>query len=71
MNKRVVITGMGVVAPNGNGLDNYEEALRQGRSGIRFIEKLRDLKFGCQVGGSHKALTKWRRPIFRPKSAWR
>lgn len=49
--KRVVITGMGVVAPNGHGLPRYEEALREGRSGIRFIPKLAQLNFGCQVAG--------------------
>jgi 3-oxoacyl-(acyl-carrier-protein) synthase len=51
MRRRVVVTGMGVVAPNGYGLDNYEAALRAGRSGIRFIPELQSLNFGCQVGG--------------------
>jgi 3-oxoacyl-(acyl-carrier-protein) synthase len=51
MAERVVITGMGVVAANAHGLDAFEQALREGRSGIRFHEKLRDLGFGCQVGG--------------------
>ena len=46
MNKtRVVVTGMGVVSPNGIGLDNFETALRSGTSGIRFIPKLEELKF--------------------------
>lgn len=49
--QRVVVTGLGVLAPNGHGLDAYEKALRAGTSGIRFIEKLEELKFGCQVGG--------------------
>lgn len=51
MRNRVVITGMGVIAPSAHGLDNFEEALREGRSGIRFIPKLEELKFSCQVGG--------------------
>lgn len=51
MTHRVVITGMGVIAPNAHGLDNFEQALRQGRSGIRFIEKLKELNFACQVAG--------------------
>lgn len=51
MKRRVVITGMGVVAPNGHGLEDYETALRSGRSGIRFISELQSLNFGCQVGG--------------------
>ena len=48
---RVVITGLGVVAPNGNGLKEYENALRNGISGIRHHEHLAEHKFACQVGG--------------------
>ena len=48
---RVVVTGMGVLAPNAHGLEAYEDALRNGRSGIRFIEQLRQQNFACQVGG--------------------
>ena len=51
MAERVVVTGMGVVAANAHGLDAFEQALRDGRSGIRFHQKLRDLGFACQVGG--------------------
>lgn len=51
MKKRIVITGMGVAAPNAHGLDNFEQALREGRSGIRFIPLLEELKFGCQIAG--------------------
>ncbi|MCX5853446.1 MAG: beta-ketoacyl-[acyl-carrier-protein] synthase family protein [Deltaproteobacteria bacterium] len=49
--RRVVITGMGVTAPNAHGLNQFEEALREGRSGIRFIPKLQELNFACQIGG--------------------
>jgi 3-oxoacyl-(acyl-carrier-protein) synthase len=51
MAERVVVTGMGIVAANAHGLEAFEQALRAGRSGIRFHEKLRDLGFACQVGG--------------------
>lgn len=51
MNRRVVITGMGVVAPNGIGLSAYNESLRAGRSGLRHIPLLEELKFGCTVAG--------------------
>ena len=51
MKKRVVVTGMGVAAPNAHGLDDFEQALREGRSGIRFIPQLEELKFGCQIAG--------------------
>ncbi len=42
---------MGVVAPNAHGLDHFEEALREGRSGIRYIPELKELNFACQIGG--------------------
>ncbi|MDX1393250.1 MAG: beta-ketoacyl-[acyl-carrier-protein] synthase family protein [Gemmatimonadota bacterium] len=51
MSRRVVVTGLGVVAPNGVGLEDFEQAIREGRSGIRQFPQLADLKFGCQVGG--------------------
>ncbi|MBT8461375.1 MAG: beta-ketoacyl-[acyl-carrier-protein] synthase family protein [Gemmatimonadetes bacterium] len=51
MRRRVVITGMRVVAPNAVGLDAYERALRSGTSGIRHIPLLDELKFGCRVAG--------------------
>ncbi|MDD3250783.1 MAG: beta-ketoacyl-[acyl-carrier-protein] synthase family protein [Smithellaceae bacterium] len=51
MRKRVLVTGMGVVAPNAHGLENFEQALREGRSGIRFQPLLKELKFGCQIAG--------------------
>ena len=47
MKRRVVVTGLGVIAPNGHGLDEYESALRNGKSGIRFQPELAELKFGC------------------------
>ncbi|MFD1062650.1 beta-ketoacyl-[acyl-carrier-protein] synthase family protein [Winogradskyella litorisediminis] len=51
MKNRVVITGLGVVAPNGVGLSDFIEALKQGKSGISFHQELADLKFSCQIGG--------------------
>jgi 3-oxoacyl-(acyl-carrier-protein) synthase len=51
MKNRVVITGMGVVSPNAIGLKNFKKALRQGRSGIKFIPELKELNFGCCIGG--------------------
>ena len=52
MKHRIVITGMGVVAPNAHGLIDFEQALREGRSGVRFFPRLEELKFGCQIGGA-------------------
>ena len=51
MDRRVVITGMGVCSPIGNDLDNFSSALQDGICGIRFQPRLAELKFGCQVAG--------------------
>ena len=49
MNRRVVITGMGVVAPNGVGLEAYDRALRAGEAGTRHNEAMEESKFACTV----------------------
>ena len=51
MTRRVVITGLGVIAPNGNGVQEFELSLRKGRSGIRHIPVMEEMGFGCQVAG--------------------
>ncbi len=51
MKHRVVITGMGVCAPNGIGLEDFSNAIFSGKSGVRFHQKLADLNFGCQIAG--------------------
>jgi len=51
MNRRVVITGLGVCAPNGIGLEAFATSLKNGTSGIRFQPKLAELNFGCQIAG--------------------
>ncbi len=51
MKPRVVITGMGICAPNGTGLPAYEEAMFGGQSGIRKVPVLEELGFRCQVAG--------------------
>ncbi|PSK91488.1 beta-ketoacyl-[acyl-carrier-protein] synthase family protein [Taibaiella chishuiensis] len=48
---RVVITGLGVVSPNGVGIDNFRKALWEGRSGIRFFPELESIGFKCLLGG--------------------
>ncbi len=51
MGNRVVITGLGICAPNGIALDDFCEAMSHGTSGIRFIPRLQELGFGCQIAG--------------------
>ncbi|WP_034060511.1 beta-ketoacyl-[acyl-carrier-protein] synthase family protein [Lacinutrix jangbogonensis] len=48
---RVVITGLGVVAPNGVGLEAFAKAIKNGESGITFHQHLADLNFSCRIGG--------------------
>jgi 3-oxoacyl-(acyl-carrier-protein) synthase len=51
MRRRVVVTGLGVVAPNAVGVADFETALREGRSGIRRNEAMVEHGFACQVAG--------------------
>ncbi|WP_136468645.1 beta-ketoacyl-[acyl-carrier-protein] synthase family protein [Flagellimonas onchidii] len=51
MGDRVVVTGMGVCAPNGVGLNEFTKSLKEQVSGIEFDFKLKELKFGCQISG--------------------
>lgn len=51
MNNRVVITGLGICAPNGVNIPEFENSLRLGKSGISFHQELKDLNFSCQIGG--------------------
>jgi 3-oxoacyl-(acyl-carrier-protein) synthase len=52
LKKRVVITGLGIVAPNGAGLEAFTNALKNGISGIKFNTELERLKFSCQISGT-------------------
>lgn len=52
MSNRVVITGLGVVAPNGLNIPDFLHSLQNGISGIRFVPEYEDLKFNCQVSGT-------------------
>lgn len=54
MNNRVVITGLGVVAPNGVGVDQFTEAIKNGKSGIEFHPHLKEKGFSCCIGGIPK-----------------
>ena len=57
--RRVVVTGLGIVAPNAHGVSDFEAALREGRSGIRKIDKLVELNFRCQVGGQPQGVKEY------------
>ncbi len=50
--KRVVITGAGIVSCIGNDLATVEASLRAGTSGIKAVEKFKELGLRSQVGGA-------------------
>jgi len=54
--RRVVVTGLGVVASIGNGKDEVLRSLRESRSGIEFLPEMKELGFRCNVGGRVKGL---------------
>jgi 3-oxoacyl-(acyl-carrier-protein) synthase len=54
MERRVVITGLGVVAPNGVGLDAFTYSIKNGISGIAHDIELERLQFSCQIAGKPK-----------------
>jgi len=64
--KRVVITGMGVVAPLAHGLADFEAALREGRSAISRRPELAALNFSCQVAGVPEGIDEMRDGYFDP-----
>ena len=49
--RRVVITGMGVIAPNGIGVDNFWDSLVEGRSGVKEISHFDATSYPSKVAG--------------------
>ena len=51
MKRRVVVTGIGAVSPNGAGREAFWEATWQGRSGIRRIQRFDSSSLPVQIAG--------------------
>jgi len=51
MKRRVVVTGLGIIAPNGIGKDEFWNSLRAGKSGIKRISRFDISGYPCQVAG--------------------
>ena len=49
--ERIVITGIGVLSPNGVCRESYFEALKQGRSGVRTITHFDASSLPCRIAG--------------------
>src|SRR5262245_50765340 len=55
--RRVVITGIGVVAPNGVGRAAYWDALATGTSGVDWIKEFDPTPYACKVAAAVKNFT--------------
>jgi 3-oxoacyl-(acyl-carrier-protein) synthase len=62
--KRVVITGLGVVAPNGVGVSNFLHAIKNGISGIKHDAELERLQFSCHISGTPEISEELKRDYF-------
>ena len=51
MKKRVVVTGMGCVSPNGVGNKAFSQAALEGRSGVRRITRFDPSEIQVQIAG--------------------
>ncbi len=56
-NRRVVITGLGVVSPIGNDADSLWNALSSGKSGVDFLERINSDGLSTNIGGEVKDFT--------------
>lgn len=54
MKRRVAITGIGVVAPNGIGKDNFWTAIKAGKTGISKISSFNTSKYPVDIAGEVK-----------------
>lgn len=53
-NRRVVVTGIGIVSPVGNDLPTFWDSLQNGRSGVGLIQAFDTTGFGCKIAGEVK-----------------
>ena len=51
MNRRVVVTGLGVLTPIGTGKEKFLAGLREGRNGIGRITQFDPAEYTCQIAG--------------------
>ena len=52
--RRVVVTGLGAISPNGNGKDEFWSAVKAGKSGIGKVERFDASEYTCQVAAEVK-----------------
>src|ERR1041385_8130619 len=59
LRKRVVITGMGVVSPNGIGVESFAQALAAGRSGIGPLQGIEMTQLRSSVAAQVRGFDPW------------
>jgi len=65
VSRRVVITGLGVIAPNGNGVAEFELALRKGKSGLALQPAMVEAGFACHVAAVPQGVEALAQAAFR------
>lgn len=63
--RRVVITGIGTVAPGAKNSEEFLELLKEGRSGIKFSAEQEEYGFECQVAGKAESGIDLNDPILK------
>jgi 3-oxoacyl-[acyl-carrier-protein] synthase II len=68
MQRRIVVTGIGAVSPNGIGRENFWQATRTGRSGVRAITRFDASGFAVKIAGEVPDFdeSRWVTPKDRP-----
>ncbi len=56
-NRRVVITGMGIISPLGNSAESLWQSITSGTSGVSRIDRLSGGDFPCDIAGQAKSFT--------------
>ena len=52
--RRIVVTGLGVISPIGNGIDQFWNALLAGKSGVSHLSAFDPSCFSCQIAAEVK-----------------
>ncbi|WP_169973638.1 beta-ketoacyl-[acyl-carrier-protein] synthase family protein [Tautonia rosea] len=54
--RRVVVTGLGALSPNGVGIDAFRSALREGRSGVTSVQEFDTSALGSRIAGAIRGI---------------
>ncbi|MCX5707414.1 MAG: beta-ketoacyl-ACP synthase II, partial [Candidatus Omnitrophica bacterium] len=54
MEKRVVVTGLGVITPNGNDVASFWKSMKEGKSGVALLTSFDATAFDCKIAAEVK-----------------